>query len=171
MRTLTALAIAALLALIPAAQLASAHEPDAENPLDALAWLEGKWGGSHDDKRWEEHWSSPAAGAMCGMFRMLDADRVIVYELLLIELGDDDTPTYRLRHFGAKMKPWEDEPITLALAESSPEHILFRNTTPGQGPAYIRYTRNGDDAIDVWVGASPTPGKADGFSLPVTRMD
>lgn len=136
--------------------------------MEAVSWLEGRRAGSQGERRWEEHWSAPDAGGMVGMFRMLEGERVIVYELLMIELETDEgggaRVVHRLRHFGPGMKAWEEGPIEYGLVEATPELILFRNRTE-EGPAYIRYMREGGEGgVRVWVGATPEPGER-GFTL------
>lgn len=139
-----------------------------DDRLAAFAWLEGRWEGAAGGRSWEEHWSRSDAGGIVGMFRMIDDGAPVVYELLLIESGEAG-PVYRLRHFGPRMKAWEQEPITYDLAESNRNLLLLRNRSEGVGPTYIRYTRTAPDRVDVWVGATPTPSDR-GFTLPMRRV-
>ena len=136
--------------------------------LDACSWLTGSWHGSHGTRDWEEHWSENAAGGIIGMFRMTDGDKLITYELVLIE-PVDNILVFHLRHFGREMKAWEDESLTFELVESTDTLLLFKANTDQDGPTYIRYERIGDNKLDVWVGATAEQSDQ-GFSLPVTRQ-
>jgi uncharacterized protein DUF6265 len=40
-------------------------------PIEALAWIVGRWSGARGDDHFEEWWSEPAGGMMLGMFRLL----------------------------------------------------------------------------------------------------
>ena len=149
----------------------AADVPD-DSPLAPVAWLAGAWEGSHGERRWEEHWSAPEAGGIVGMFRMLQGEKVVVYELLMIEAETDEAGApaivHRLRHFGPEMAAWEEAALTYDLTESDDSTILFTNRG-AEGPTYIRYTREGPNERTAWVGATATPSER-GFSLPMRRV-
>lgn len=49
-----------------------------------LAWLAGRWGGEKDGLHSEEHWSSPAGGALVGMHKDVRGGRAVAFEFLRI---------------------------------------------------------------------------------------
>lgn len=153
----------------PTAKAEPCATPDSPIALHDLAWLEGSWHGTDGEKSWEEHWSAPEAGGIVGMFRMYEGEALITYELVLIEQIEGRL-VYHLRHFGREMEAWEDGPLTFGLAESSRESILFKANKEQAGPTYIRYTRTGENSMDVWVGGTPEPSE-EGFTLPIKRKE
>lgn len=53
--------------------------------VQGLAWLSGTWAGDLATSTYEEHWSTPAGGAMLGMARELKDGRMVAFEHLRIE--------------------------------------------------------------------------------------
>lgn len=137
--------------------------------IDDLGWLVGEWHGSNEQMRWEEHWSTPAAGGMVGMFRMLRGDELVTYELVLIE-ENDGRIEYYLRHFGREMEAWEDGPLTFDLIEATEDVMVFEANKAQEGPTYIRYDKVGADRVKVWVGATREVSD-EGFALEITRKE
>jgi len=111
--------------------------------LEDIAWLSGTWRSADIDGQPvnEETWSTPAASAMMGMFRMHTGDRLIVYEFLLIE-EDDDGIFMRFHHFGRNLKIHEEKPLRLRLTPGSKDELVFENTVNAE-PKSITYTRDG----------------------------
>src|SRR5215207_2128187 len=81
-----------------------------------LAWFTGVWLGDRAGDHVEEHWSTPAGGAIMGMFRWLHAGQVRFYELMTLE-SDGAELILRIKHFHPGLKGWEekDESVSLVL--------------------------------------------------------
>jgi len=121
----------------------AAEEVNTVEGFEDISWLSGTWRSADVEGQPvnEETWSTPAASAMMGMFRMYSGDRLIVYEFLLIE-EDDDGIFMRFHHFGRNLKIHEEEPLRLRLTQSSKEELVFENTVNAE-PKSITYTRDG----------------------------
>ena len=83
-----------------------------------------------------------AGGMTVGMFRMMDGQRLVVFEALAFEREADGTVTHRLRHFGGSMRAWEEEPIVFELVEEGEGLLVLRNRG-GDGPTWVRYALTG----------------------------
>ncbi len=101
--------------LVGAAALASLGlaegAPDAAPaPVDisVAAWLQGQWEGEGFGGRVEEGYSAPRAGAIVGYFRWTVGDEVKLYELCTI-VQEGGTLAYRVKHFDAAFKGWEEK--------------------------------------------------------------
>ncbi|HUF65795.1 MAG TPA: DUF6265 family protein [Gemmatimonadaceae bacterium] len=97
--------------------------------LTDLEWLAGAWTLEQPGERLDEHWSPPAANSMVGHFRWISSGQLRLTELLTIteEAGE---VVFRLRHFSARMRPWEaqDDPFTYRLSGRSHSHAVFSST-------------------------------------------
>lgn len=84
--------------------LAGAQTPARVADMD---WLAGSWAAEQDGERLEEHWSAPVGNSMVGHFRWIRGEGLRLTELLSIT-EEGDGVVFRLRHFSAEMRPWED---------------------------------------------------------------
>jgi hypothetical protein len=112
------------------------------DPVTELSWMAGCWRGELDGALIEEIWSTPQAGHMLGMFRMLREGQPLFYELMAIE-GGDGGPALRLKHFDPGLVGWErrKQAMDFALVESEAgawarfegqgESLLYRREGPG----------------------------------------
>lgn len=151
----------ALASFVAAAGRASAQV--VSNPTSTsvgdLRWLAGKWIGNVGNAVAEEHWSEPGAGALMGMFRWLDGERVSVYEFMLIEQTPEGA-TLRLKHFNAGLRGWEekDQSVVLRATEVGDAIVVFERTDP-QPRLRISYRRDGADRLvsilERWTGDAP----------------
>jgi hypothetical protein len=104
--------------------------------LDAVGWLAGgSWRGDGLGGATDESWSTPAAGAMIGMFRALRKDAaggdvVHFYEFLTFVEGEG-TLALRVKHFNADFTGWEEKGgyVTFRLARVTPEAVYFDGLT------------------------------------------
>ena len=92
------ISLVVLLACLAQAALAQSQRTDhtyqLDNPdnrpaatLEDVSLLIGNWSGEAFGKSFEAHWNPPSAGSMVGFFKLLDADDVSFYELLLLVDG------------------------------------------------------------------------------------
>lgn len=117
------------------------HQDRPRAKIDDLAWLAGGWHGDMAGEVAEETWSKPAAGAMMGMFRLLDEKKTSVFEFLLLEEGPDGIQL-RFQHFGPGYKVWEKErPLEFRLTAATDKVFTFESPDPTQSPTRILYAK------------------------------
>jgi hypothetical protein len=97
-----------ILVLLSTLAVLGAQEIRPEATLKDVAWLEGKWTGTGLGGQAEDLWSSPAAGAMPGIFRLVKDGKVVFYELMtMVEV--EGSLELRLKHFHPDLKGWEEK--------------------------------------------------------------
>ncbi|HYI92798.1 MAG TPA: DUF6265 family protein [Bryobacteraceae bacterium] len=140
-RTKTRFSLTRFIAVLLSAALASAQSPQAT--IQDVAWLEGHWQGTALGGTADEYWSSPMAGSMMGMFRLVKDDKVTFYELFRIA-EENGSLVLRLKHFHPDMKGWEekDATVTFPLLKISKDEVWFDGMT---------FKRTGPDSVDVIV--------------------
>lgn len=122
-------ALAALLALAAAApawgQPAPAIAATAP-PIEAAAWIEGRWVGEGLGGFVEEVWSAPRGGQMVGHFRMVRGNAPALYELLLIDRQAGGL-RMRVKHFNPDFTGWEarDGWQAFPLVSAAPNDLRF----------------------------------------------
>lgn len=120
----------------------AAPQPEAADvrSLQDLAFLAGAWEGEDGDVSMREVWDLPRGDAMVGHYSMMEDGRAFLYELLVIEQGEDG-PTLRIRHFNRGLEPWASEaagPVTLPLLEVEDQRAVFEDPDR-QFPSRIVY--------------------------------
>lgn len=120
---------------------ASAARPAAT--LADVAWLEGKWSGTGLGGHAEDLWSSPAAGAMPGIFRLVKDGKVVFYEIMTM-VEAEGSLELRLKHFHPDLKGWEekDRVLIFPLSKREPGKFFFEG---------IVFERTGDHQLTVTV--------------------
>jgi hypothetical protein len=108
--------------------------------LSDFAWLEGRWRGEWGPRIAEQAWLSPKAGAMEGLFRVIEADKTLVLELFTLEQKPDGISLY-FRHFTPALAPWEkSEATVLNLASVENKKFTFENPVNGM-PKLAAFTQ------------------------------
>lgn len=145
------------LALASEAQtLRTAHTYKLDDPqrrpaasIDDVAWLAGSWQGEAFGDEFEEVWNPPSAGSMVGMFKLLDADEVKFYELMLL-VEDEGSLSLKVKHFSPDFKAWEDKEdyVTFRLVKLEPDAVhfsglSFHRTGPNELRAYLAMREDG----------------------------
>ena len=94
--------------------------------IAALAWITGRWVGSHGAEAIEETWGPALAGGMMGMFRATTDGHPRFYELITFDTEGDGL-VCRFRHFNRDMTGWEekDAPLELDLVSVREGEALF----------------------------------------------
>lgn len=136
----------ALAPALPAAQDAYQPAKPVEARVTDLAWMAGSWSGNALGGQVEEHWSTPRADTIMGMFRLVNGEgRATVYELLLIE-QDGEHIAMRFRHFGPGHKAWEplDQPLSFKVVRIGENEVVFENQGQQNKPRRMTYRRAGD---------------------------
>ena len=134
----------------------NADAPRPSATLDLLAWLAGgTWHGDGLGGVTEETWSTPAAGAMMGMFRVLKRgasgrDEVAFYEFLTF-VEQDGSVALKLKHFNADLTGWEEKDrfVTFRLARVTPDTIYFDGLT---------FRREGPDRMTIFLALRDSSG-------------
>jgi len=99
--------------------------------LTNFAWLEGRWRGEWGPRVAEQIWLSPKAGAMEGMFRLVEADKTLVIEFYTLVQKPNGISFY-FRHFTPSLAPWEKTEATfLNLATAENKKFTFENSVNG----------------------------------------
>lgn len=94
--------------------------------IQALAWVSGRWVGSHGADTIEEQWSAAAGGGMMGMFRAITDGHPRFYELITFD-REGEGLVCRFKHFNRDLSGWEekDEALTLDLVALTETDAVF----------------------------------------------
>jgi hypothetical protein len=142
----------ALLATAVAAEAQGTAPPGpAKASVDQAAWISGAWSGTLGDRTIEQHWMTPLAGSMVGMYRSIRDSKPTLYEILAIE-QDGEGLALRIKHFapGAGLVGQEakDESMNHALVSIEQRKAVFEAATPA-GP--VRVTFSSPDAASLTI--------------------
>lgn len=148
--------VAAALIFLPAAYGASEEasktphilrleegKPRPAATIDQVAWLAGPWEGEAFGGTFEEVWSSPSAGTMMGMWKLLEDGEVSFYELQLL-VEEEGSLSLKVKHFHPDFKAWEDKE----------EYTTFRLVKLTENGAYfdgLTFERDGPDRIRAYL--------------------
>ncbi len=157
-----------VLCAIMLTQGALAQRHATTDPPALPTWLTGQWVHQQGETLWEEHWSSPAGGAMMGMTRMVKDNTPVLYEFQTIETTDDGAIHLLLRHFNAPgMRLWESEkdaPMRFTLVSDRLERdraegvldaaAVFERSTDN-GPQRVIYHLTADGVCEVRIALLP----------------
>jgi hypothetical protein len=92
---------------------------DDKASLAGLSWLEGSWSGEKDGTTSEEHWTSPAGGALVGMHKDVKGGKARGFEFLRIV----ETP----EGIAYLASPGGRPPTAFKLVESAGKRVVFEN--------------------------------------------
>jgi hypothetical protein len=117
--------------------------------IESLAWMAGGWYGTVNGDPVDEHWSTPAGGAMMGMFRWLKNGKVYLYELLAIE-ADADGLVLRLKHFDRGLNSWEGkgQAVAYPLVQVGDQEAAFERGGAYRSTRFV-YKRTGERTLTV----------------------
>lgn len=123
---------------------ASATSNSLTAQLSELSWLEGRWRGEWGPRVAEQVWLSPKAGAMEGVFRLLEVDKTLVIEFFTLVQKQQGIAFY-FRHFTPTLVPWEkSDAAVLNLVSFEDNKFIFENPVNGM-PKSATLTRIGPD--------------------------
>ena len=139
--------VAALLFSSEAPLLAQAPPTKVEATLADFSWLAGRWEAHPNGRLAEGLWSQPEAGVMMGMFRLVEGEKTLVLEFMVLR----ETPEgieFRFRHFGPALDAWEkDDPILLKLVSHDGLTSVFENPVHTR-PKRTILTLTSEDSYD-----------------------
>jgi hypothetical protein len=94
--------------------------------LDGAAFLAGAWHGEMQGAQIEEHWTTPRADAMIGMYRIVAGGKTVMTEMCSIESTPSGLVLY-LRHFnpGLIAREEKDAPVKLPLESLERDRAAF----------------------------------------------
>lgn len=97
-----------------------------EPKLENIKWIAGNWKGEAFGGQTEENWSEPSAGSMMATFKLVDNDKVVFYEIIIIR-EIENTLILQLKHFGSDLKGWEEKEKTIdfPLKEITENKVVF----------------------------------------------
>jgi len=111
--------------------------------LESLDWIVGNWQGKALGGITEEQWSSPSAGSMMGMFKLISDGEVSFYELMVISEVEESL-ILRIKHFDRQMRGWEekDKSVEFPLVDIKENRVYFDGLT---------FEKINEDQINVYV--------------------
>jgi hypothetical protein len=134
----------------------SAGNESPASKIGDMAWLAGHWTGEAMGGLSEEIWSAPKSGAMMGMYRFINKDKIIFYELMTI-VEEKGSLVLRLKHFNPDLKGWEEKDKTTDFRFVSKkdkaiyfEGITFKPETDKSVNIYLA-TRHKDGTVSEEV--------------------
>jgi hypothetical protein len=101
-----------------------------EPKLQNIKWIAGNWKGEAFGGQTEENWSDPSGGSMMATFKLIENDKVVFYEIVIIR-DVENSLTLQLKHFGSDLKGWEtkDETVDFPLKEITENKVVFEGMT------------------------------------------
>lgn len=128
-------------------------------PLEAMAWMAGRWRGEHAADLYEEWWAEPSGGTMVGMFRWIRDGQPRFYELMTIE-PDGGRIVFRIKHFGPGLIGWEekDEAVALDLVALNGADALFLKRGEER---WMTYRRDDDGSLVAYFETGDEPHTPD----------
>jgi len=123
--------------------VARAQEAPARATLEDMKWFAGEWTGTGLGGVADEIWSSPASGAMMGMFRLVKDGKVVFYEFLTL-VEQDGSLVLKLKHFHPDLVGWEEkaDSVKFPLLKIEDGEIAFDG---------LKMRREGEDGLTVIV--------------------
>jgi hypothetical protein len=122
---------------------AGADFPSPPATLRDAAWLAGAWAGTGLGGTTDESWSPPVGGAMMGMFRLVQKDKVVFYEFLTL-VEHDGSLQLKLKHFNADLTGWEEKAdmVRFRLLKVDGDAVYFEGLT---------FRRVGADRLQIFL--------------------
>ena len=140
---------------VPPAPAPSAKTPPLKATVEQLAWVAGAWRGTLGARTVEQHWSAPLGNSIVAMYRSVQDDRALLYELLAIE-QEGDGVFLRIKHFapGPGLVGREAASVDHALVRVSENSAVFEGTST-DNPARITFTKPNPDTLTIVVERKP----------------
>lgn len=107
-----------------------------------IAWIAGIWKGESEGAQVEEHWMKPLGKAMVGMYREATAEKLVMFEALLIEEAEDGV-WLRFNIFRSGFKSRGEKPLVAKLARAETGLAVFESPADAERLG-LTYKLNGD---------------------------
>ncbi|MDR0246920.1 MAG: DUF6265 family protein [Burkholderiales bacterium] len=141
-------------AAVETPQTETPKAPEVSGPLGPLAWLEGCWKGSVNQRDYREHWLPLRGEMMLGASHTVLGDKTQDYQFLRMEIRDDvahyviaasDEKEHRFRLSG-EAADQDDTIYTFANVEDTfPQTISYRKASGGWMYITVEGKLNGAD--------------------------
>jgi len=122
----------------------------AQTTLDQLSWLAGCWRAERGEPGTQEHWMTPAGGAMLGMGRTVRRGATVEHEFMQIRQRGDNLvyialPSGKTVETVFTLKPGSAAELVFEnLAHDFPQRVIYRQAEGGSKlQARIEGERNG----------------------------
>lgn len=145
------------------AALAAPLPARAEAPgqrVAALAWMAGSWSGVKAGVASEEHWTSPAGGALIGLHKDVRDGRMTSFEFLRIEADGEGRVCYLASPRAAPPTSFcatevgERRVVFENRAHDFPQRIVYWLDPDGRLHARVEGPMNGSEVEEEWVWTS-----------------
>jgi Domain of unknown function (DUF6265) len=138
-------ATAALLLIIVTAARAQSPQPRANASIAEVAWMQGTWVSGDARRMVEEHWTSPAGGAMLAVSRTIVDGRLAEFEFLrIVERGGG------LVYIA---QPNGQPPTDFTMTRVDDHRVTFENPQH-DFPTTIRYEKRSDGTFVAAIGGA-----------------
>lgn len=132
----------------------AATSPRIRASVAQLGWIAGLWTGTLGDRTIEQHWLAPLGTSMVAVYRNVQGERPMLYELLTLE-QEGDGVVLRIKHFapgpGLVGRQEKDESVNHPLVALDGQTAVFEGGLPGAAPARITFRRVDADHLTITV--------------------
>jgi len=139
-------------------------DPQSRPPatLQDVSWLAGSWEGEAFGSTFEEVWNSPSAGSMVGMWKLMQDDEVVFYEIMLI-VEEEGSLSLKVKHFTDDFVAWEvkEDFVRFRLVSFDENAVHFSG---------LSFHRIGDDEMHGFI-AMHSKGEVREEKLVYRRVD
>ncbi len=111
--------------------------------LEDVSWLVGSWSGDAFGNTFEEVWNPPSAGSMVGMWKLIEEDQVVFYELMLL-VEEEGSLSLKVKHFNDDLTAWENKE----------DYVRFRLVKIGDDAVHfsgLSFHRINEDEIHAFI--------------------
>ena len=111
--------------------------------LKDVSWLVGSWTGEAFGSTFEEVWNPASAGSMVGMWKLMNDDEVVFYELMLL-VEEEGSLSLKVKHFTDDFIAWEvkEDYVRFRLVSFDEDAVHFSG---------LSFHRIGDDEIHGFI--------------------
>ena len=102
----------------------------AEMTIENLAWMTGTWRGSIDTMEIEEIWNEPKAGSIQALVRIINEDKTLIHELIVIDQHNDTLRLF-IQQWDPGMGKREPESQTMTLIALKNREVSFEANDDG----------------------------------------
>jgi hypothetical protein len=125
--------------------------------VEALAWLAGSWSGTKEGVASEEHWTSPAGGALVGLHKDVANGRMTTFEFLRIAPDAEGRVCYVASPRGAPPTSFcavelgNRRAVFENRAHDFPQRILYWVDVEERLHARVEGPLDGKEVAEEWV--------------------
>jgi hypothetical protein len=128
--------------------------------VERVAWLQGCWELSSEQRTVEEQWMAPRGGSMIGMGRTVRGAALVEYEFIVIRQQGD-----RLAY---EAHPSGQPPAVFLSSTLNDSTVVFENPQH-DFPQKVGYQRTGENTLLAWIEGTEK-GKTRRIEFPYQRV-